>query len=383
VSTCGASIENIAASVLQLMDNAYGTMPRPKNISQATTMKPIRPYCFGTALMLCTALLAGCGGSSDPGTSASSAITVVDMEAKSDRVLRYLVSTPSLEMSTATPLRINVILPTGYDSAPKRRYPVLYALPGTSNTADVWLNNIDTVELTESLPLIVVIPDGTFDADGGGFYTNWVDQTTSRGVANWETFHTSELVDWIDENFRTIDDRSGRAIVGISQGGFGSMSYAARNPDLYGAASSFSGAVSIYYNPICRAGAVTLISAIMTGLNGVQPFAPFGDPVADAANWQAHDPASIVGNLADTQVDIYTSTGLPGAPDLTDPAVIGTVAMEVLLHASNQCFKQAADAAGIEYGWHSYAIGTHAWAYADRSLADYLPRLMEFFATGA
>src|SRR3546814_19462929 len=68
------------------------------------------------------------------------------------------------------------------DLHPKRHYPVLYALPGTSNTADVWLDNIDTVEMTESLPLIVVIPDGTFDADGGGFYTNWVDQTTSRGV---------------------------------------------------------------------------------------------------------------------------------------------------------------------------------------------------------
>src|SRR3546814_15891875 len=98
--------------------------------------------------------------------------------------------------------------------------------------------------MTESLPLIVVIPDGTFDADGGGFYTNWVDQTTSRGVANWETFHTQELVGWIDENFRTIDDRSGRAIVGLSQGGFGSLSYAARNPGPYGAVASFSGAAA-------------------------------------------------------------------------------------------------------------------------------------------
>ena len=346
-------------------------------------MKVTRSRSPAAALLLCSAVLASCGGSSDSGTSASAAISVVGMEAKSDRVLRYLVSTPSLEMSAATPLRINVILPTDYDSQPSRRYPVLYALPGTSNTADVWLDNIDTVELTASLPLIVVVPDGTFDADGGGFYTNWVDQTTTRGVANWETFHTEELVDWIDENFRTIDDRSGRAIVGISQGGFGSMSYAARNPELYGAAASFSGATSIYYNPVCRTGAVTLISVIMTGLNGVQPFAPFGDPVANADNWRAHDPASIVSNLADTQVDIYTSTGLPGPSDLTDPAMIGTVAMEALLHASNRCFKQAADAAGIDFGWHSYIVGTHAWNYGTRSLADYLPRLMEFFGTDA
>lgn len=379
---CSASIESIAARVLRLMNDACRTVPRPKNISHATTMKPTRFHSFGTALMLCTALLAGCGNSSAPGSaSASSAITVVDTKPGSERVLRYLVSTPSLEMSASTPLRINVILPAGYDSNPRRRYPVLYALPGTSNTADVWLNNIDTVQMTESLALIVVIPDGTFDADGGGFYTNWVDQTTTRGVANWETFHTEELVDWIDENFRTIDDRSGRAIVGISQGGFGSMSYAARHPDLYGAAASFSGAVSIYYNPVCHAGAVALISAIMTGLNGVQPFAPFGDPATHAANWQAHDPGSLVGHLAGTQVDIYTSSGLPAVSDLTDPALIGTVAMEALLHASNRCFKQAADAAGIDYGWHNYLVGTHAWHYGNRSLADYLPRLMAFFDT--
>lgn len=350
-----------------------------KQQSPSITMPAIRFRTFHVALMMSVAWIAGCGSTTESDPTVSSAITVLEKKAESARVLRYLVSTPSLDMSATTPLRINVILPLDYESNPERHYPVLYALPGTSNTADVWLNNIETVQLTEPLPLIVVIPDGTFDADGGGFYTNWVDQTTTRGVANWETFHTEELVAWIDENFRTFTDRSGRAIVGISQGGFGSMSYAARNPELYGAAASFSGAVAIYYNPVCRAGAVTLISAIMTGLNGVQPFAPFGDPVADAENWQAHDPASIVENLADTQVDIYTSTGLPGSSDLTDPAMVGTVAMEALLHASNRCFKQAADASGIEIGWHSYVIGTHAWNYGTRSLTDYLPRLMSFF----
>src|SRR3546814_17281768 len=114
--------------------------------------------------------------------------------------------------------------------------------------------------MTESLPLIVVIPDGTFDADGGGFYTNWVDQTTSRGVANWETFHTQALVGWIDENFRPIDDRSGRAIVGISQGAFRSWSYAAPNPWLYGSMSPLSGTPHPFSTPIFRAAALTLYS---------------------------------------------------------------------------------------------------------------------------
>lgn len=313
------------------------------------------------------------------GTAA--AITVLQ-RSRSPRVVSYTVATPSLEMSSTTPVQVHVVLPKGYRLHPRHRYPVLYAFPGTSNKASVWLTNIHTVELTRRLKLIVVIPDGTYNADGGGFYTDWVDRSTSRGVANWETFHTQELVPWVDRHFRTIRSRAGRAVVGISQGGFGSMSYAARHPGLYGAAASFSGAVDIYQGARCRVGAAALIAGIMTGLNGVQPFAPFGDPVTDAATWRAHDPGSIVAKLAHTRLDLYTSAGVPGDSDVGDPAVPGTVAMEALLHQSNLCFKDAADKAGVRYHWHSYLVGTHAWAYGDRSLRDYLPRLMRFFRTG-
>jgi len=320
------------------------------------------------------------GGGSAAGTA--KAIKVIATQHDGPRVVSYTISTPSLQMSSTTPLKVHVVLPTGYDQDKHRRYPVLYALPGTSNKASVWLTNIHTVQLTHNLPLIVVIPDGTYNADGGGFYTNWVDQTTSRGVANWETFHTRELVPWIDGRYRTIRSRAGRAIVGISQGGFGSMSYAARNPEIYGAVASFSGAVDIYQGVQCQIGAATLIAGIMTGLNQVEPFAPFGDPVTDAANWKAHDPGSIVTRLGHTRIDLYTSAGVPGKTDLTDPAVPGTVVMEAILHQSNLCFTSAADKAGVAYHWHSYLVGTHAWVYGDRSLKDYLPRLMGFFRTG-
>ena len=310
------------------------------------------------------------------------AIKVLETQHDGARVVSYTVSTPSLQMSSTTPLKVHVILPTGYDQKKGRTYPVLYALPGTSNKASVWLTNIHTVEMTRNLPVIVVIPDGTYNADGGGFYTDWVDRTTSRGIANWETFHTKELVPWIDARYRTIRSRAGRAIVGISQGGFGSMSYAARHPELYGAVGSFSGAVDIYQGATCQIGAATLISGIMTGLNQVQPFAPFGNPVTDAANWKAHDPGTIVKSLAHTRIDLYTSEGVPGDSDMRDPAMPGTVAMEAILHQSNLCFKDAADQAGVAYQWHSYTVGTHAWVYGDRSLKDYLPRLMGFFRTG-
>lgn len=315
-------------------------------------------------------------------TGTAAAIKVLASEHVSARVTTYTVSTPSLQMSTTTPLKVHVILPTGYDQHPGRRYPVLYALPGTSNKASVWLTNIHTVQLTAKLPLIVVVPDGTYNADGGGFYTNWVDQGTSRGVANWETFHTQELVQWVDGRYRTIPARTGRAIVGISQGGFGSMAYAARHPELYGAVGSFSGAVDIYAGAKCQVGAAALISGIMTGLNQVEPFAPFGNPVTDAENWKAHDPGTIVKNLRHTRIDLFTSEGVPGNSDLTDPAMPGTVAMEAILHQSNLCFAASADKAGVPYHFHNYLVGTHAWVYGDRSLQAYLPLLMTYFQTG-
>ncbi len=323
--------------------------------------------------------LAAPAGAADDTSGTAAAITVLKTERDGPRTTSFTVRTPSLEMSATTPLMVHVILPKGYQNHPHRRYPVLYALPGTSNKADVWLRNIHTRQLTRRLGLIVVIPDGTYAADGGGFYTDWVDPTTSRGLANWETFHTQELVRWVDGRYRTVRSRAGRAIVGISQGGFGSMSYAARHPDLYGVAASFSGAVDIWHGDQCRVGAIGLISGIMTGLNQVQPFAPFGDPVSDAANWAAHDPGTLVKNLANTKVDLYTSEGAPGDSDLQDPAVPGTVAMEAILHQSNLCFTDAADRAGVAYGWHSWTVGTHAWKYGDRSLKDYLPRLMRYF----
>jgi S-formylglutathione hydrolase FrmB len=314
----------------------------------------------------------------DDAAGTAEAIHVID-RTRERRVRTFTVSTPSLEMSSEVPLRVHVVLPRGYRKHSPRRYPVLYALPGTSNKADVWLRNIETLRLTRHRKLIVVIPDGTYNADGGGFYTNWVDRSTSRGVANWETFHTREVVGFVDQRFRTVRARSGRAIVGISQGGFGSLSYAARHPGLYGAAASFSGAASIWEGTQCRVFAPLLVSAIMTGLNGVQPFAPFGDPATSANNWAAHDPASQVERLADTDLHLYTSTGVPGESDLGDPAVAGTAALEAVLHQSNLCFKAAADAAGVEHGWHSYPVGTHAWQYGTRSLRDYLPRLMRHF----
>src|SRR5262245_51144740 len=131
---------------------------------------------------------------------------------------------------------VRILVPAGYEGG-RTRYPVLYLLHGAGDTYATWTERTDVQELTAGLPLIVVMPDGGRDANAG-FYSDWVD-----GSRQWETFHTRVLPRWVDRHFRTLPQRRHRAVAGLSMGGFGAMSYAARHRALFRAAASFSGAV--------------------------------------------------------------------------------------------------------------------------------------------
>ena len=94
--------------------------------------------------------------------------------------------------------------------------------------------------MTAGQPLIVVMPDG----GRGGWYSNWHNGGRG-GPPAWESYHIGQLIPLVDRRFRTVAARRGRAIAGLSMGGFGAFSYAARHPDLFTAAASFSGGLDL------------------------------------------------------------------------------------------------------------------------------------------
>lgn len=138
----------------------------------------------------------------------------------------------------------NVYLPPSYDASPDRRYPVIYLLHGLYGHEASWLMKgnaeatldamIASGELRES---IVVMPsDGGYGQ--GTFYINWY-----NGGGRFEDYLLYDLIPAIDREFRTVADRSGRAVSGLSMGGYGAFMLALRNPELFGAAASISGAL--------------------------------------------------------------------------------------------------------------------------------------------
>ena len=128
-----------------------------------------------------------------------------------------------------------VVIPPG-----KGPFPVLYLLHGLSDDHTIWLRRTSVERYVAGLNLIVVMPDGH-----RSFYVN---DPRPGGMA-YEDHIVKDVVGFCDRVFPTIPKRESRAVAGLSMGGFGAMMLALKNPDLFGAAVSHSGALAFSHNP--------------------------------------------------------------------------------------------------------------------------------------
>jgi S-formylglutathione hydrolase FrmB len=134
-------------------------------------------------------------------------------------------------------MKYNILLPRDYDASTKR-YPVLYLLHGLTQNYTVWgLQNGAPFYTGLYDDLIVVMPDG-----GNSWYVNW--STSEAGQKNnWEDHIIRDVIGHVDWNYRTIARREGRAIAGLSMGGYGAITLGLRHPDLFISIGSTSGAL--------------------------------------------------------------------------------------------------------------------------------------------
>jgi S-formylglutathione hydrolase FrmB len=276
------------------------------------------------------------------------------------------------------PLQVRLLLPVGYDSSASRD-PSLYLYTGTGGSHSDWAQFGGVVEATADLPLITVMPDvGLPGQTASSFFVDWFDPTTTWGPSQWETFQVDQLIPWVDANLRTVAGREGRAVAGLSQGGFGALLYAVRNPDRYTSVASFSG-LAVIDTTLAIAATATVFVAGISAANGVGPDTFLGSRLTDQANWMGHDPGDLIENLRPLDTWLFTGNGVPGPLDsgLPDPAAS---AIEVLGHTMTATFGQRAGEVGMPITYLDNGPGTHTFAYWARDLRDYLPALMARFA---
>lgn len=135
-------------------------------------------------------------------------------------------------------------LPDRYEQDDQTRYPVIYLLHGKNGMETDWLYKGNAEQIIETMwqrnelrDAIIVMPNDGGYAEGT-FYIDWYD-----GSGNFEQYFVYDLVPMIDHQFRTYKSRLLRVIGGLSMGGYGAMMLALKNPQLFGAAVSFSGAL--------------------------------------------------------------------------------------------------------------------------------------------
>jgi len=286
-------------------------------------------------------------------------ISVLDQRALSDRLIELHVASNAL----VGPEGMRILLPAGYDPEGSITYPVLYLLHGGLGGYRDWTDAGGIEATTADTDLIVVMPSG----GTGGWYRDWHDFGRGR-APRWETFHTSQLIGWVDDRLASRAHRSGRAIAGQSMGGFGALGYAARHPDLFCAAVSFSGAVNTRY-PLVRS-----LICVSSVAHRRPPFAINRLPIVGTDDWAAHNPWDLAEGLRGLHVAITTGNGRPTQwrrPGDTRPKDL----QEHQVRAMTLSLHQRLDRLGIAHTFRDYGNIGHTFDNWRRAFADELPDL--------
>ncbi len=303
------------------------------------------------AASLVVLLVAACGTPAAPKQAPATAPSIVATSAVSDRVRDLTIRSPAV----GADVRVRLILPAGFGTDTSARYPVLYLLHGSGDSAVGWTRSTDVAALVADTPVLVVMPDG----GPAGFYSDWI-----RGP-KWETFHLVELWRLLQTQYRA----SGvRAIAGLSMGGLGALDYAARHPGTFRAAASFSGVVDTRLSP----GESEAYQNIVRDSGHLDPDNLWGDPLNDSATWAAHNPFDLAAGLKGTTLFLSAGNGAPGP---FDPKGAEADTAEAALHDENVALTGRLTSLGIAYQFDDYGPGTHSWPYWERELHHAWPML--------
>lgn len=234
---------------------------------------------------------------------------------------------------------LTVWLPRRYRTN-EARYPVIVLLHGVGGDETDWLR-LGLAQRADALDLeaIVAMPDGD-----DGYWADWVgalpyDECLAAAPPwrrpgpgepagedlrrlcvrrqRYEDYVVHDLLGHLDATYRTRPARAARGIGGLSMGGLGALALAMRHRDLFSAAVSHSGAVSLLYagpHPFVRGQARRIQAPSAWGHGREERVAGMGDWVRriygpDLARWRAHDPASLAESLPDGSLALSFDAG--------------------------------------------------------------------------
>jgi putative tributyrin esterase len=236
-------------------------------------------------------------------------------------------------------LPYNVILPPGYRESRTTRYPVLYLLHGWAGHYTDWVTRTNVADYAARYRLIVVMPEGN---------DSWYVDSAGVATDKYESYILKELIPDVDKRYRTIQSRYGRAVAGLSMGGYGAIKYGLKYPDRFVFAASMSGAFG-----------VTRYTENEMGGRNWEPFLKTLGPIGSETR-KANDVFEIARGLSPARV-----TSLPyfyfdvGTEDAAQHVKPNRELSELFLEQK------------IAHEYRELP-GTHSWAYWDQQVQEVL-----------
>ena len=265
---------------------------------------------------------------------------------------------------------VTVYLPEGYDPYGQIDYPVIYwlhGIGGNQHSNSYIITILDTLIGNQTIePLIFVRAYA-----GGGFYFRPF-YTNSPLNGNFEDYIVSDLVEFIDTNFRTITNREKRCISGYSMGGYGCMKLALKHTELFRAVAAHSGCMDhLVVGPLVRENLLPLYSGPPYNYYyGHDMWTDFAFSIASAFSPNLQNPPTFIdfpldslGNIIDSVMvrwhlhdATHLATLLPPNPNLAIYFDCGTLD-ELELYPTNVAFADSLDSLDIIYEFQSFTGG--------------------------
>ena len=236
-------------------------------------------------------------------------------------------------------MKYRVLLPDGYEGSDER-YRALYLLHGLTGDYMDWSTRTDLAAIARSVPIVIVMPDGE-----NAWYTNAAD----RGP-RFEDYIADDLVKDVENKYRVIRSRYGRAIAGLSMGGYGALKIGLKRPGIFVAAGGFSSALGV------------------TDPKFDDDMVSFKDQL-----YRIYGPA---GSDTRTSNDILLIAGK--AKPETAPALYLDCGTSDGLLEESRGLAAILQNRGFSYEYHEVP-GAHTWQYWNRRIEIFLPWLMRAF----
>lgn len=282
--------------------------------------------------------------------------------------------------------RMAVYLPHGYedgnivaecDTTTKKanRYPVLYLLHGSGGDETAWADAGRACQIFDNMiadgrikPMIVVMPNGNVELDAAPGESPWMDkEPSSNNIASMtgkvELAFAKEVVGYVDKHYRTLTDKSQRAIAGLSLGGLHTIYISANNPDMF----DYVGLFSAQATNMLDDRKLLMISRAQRNLKRVK------QAWGIIFNFM---PSESIYDEKLSDVMAYGDFESKLARQFQNPPKVYYIAIgdQDLLLLFNKKLMEKLDAGGYKYEFH-LTPGAHSWDNWRHYLVDFLPKL--------